>query len=116
MAKTKIELFNEIAALDAVKANDELADFIAGEIYILQTRKANRKPTQNQKDNEIIKEMILDGLRNSENPMRVKDLKALPELQEYTSQKLTALLNQLRLADLVERNVEKKITTFTLKA
>lgn len=114
MTKTKIDFLNELAALDAVKANTELADFVAGEIYLLEARKMNRKPTKTQTDNEKIKVFILDGLKASDTPIRVKDLRALPTLQDYTSQKITALLNQLVKAGQVIRIVDKKVTTFEI--
>lgn len=67
-------------------------------------------------ENEPIKEKILNALRmNEDKYMAVEELRNIPTLQDYTSQKLTALLNQLVHAKKVERLVDKHWTGFRLR-
>jgi predicted Zn-ribbon and HTH transcriptional regulator len=71
------------------------------------TAKANgeRKPTKTQVENEGIKEQILDALRNSDLPMNVADIMESVGLD--SNQKTTALLTQLKNAEVVVRTEVK---------
>ena len=71
------------------------------------TAKANgeRKPTKTQVENEGIKERILDALRNSDLPMNVADIMESVGLD--SNQKTTALLTQLKNAEVVVRTEVK---------
>ena len=111
---TKVEMFKKIANVEAIRNDAEMLDFINGEIVMLETRRANKKPTKTQEENMTIKEMIVTALKDFGKPVRVKDLRDTHALEEYTSQKLTALLNQLVKTGEVKRVVDKKVTTFEI--
>ena len=80
-------------------------------------RLANRKvaQTKNQKDNEVIKEVMLEILAGLDEAVTVTDfIKADERMADYSNQKVSALMKQLVDAGKVTKATEKKKSYFKL--
>lgn len=113
--KTKREMFNEI--LTVVADNEEMADFIKHEIELLDNRKSSpKKPTQNQIENEKLKEAVLATLTELDKPVCIKDLcEACPSLKGLSNQKVTrAILTPLVNEEKITRTLIKKVPYFCI--
>ena len=109
---TKKDRFNQLLAIEEVKGNQDLVDFINHEIELL-TRKnsSEKKPTAAQLENEKTAEVVLATLVENGNGMTVTEIiKANKDLSEFTNQKITAILRSLISADKVERIEDKRKT------
>lgn len=113
---TKREMFVAIANVAEVAANEEMMNFINHEIELLDNRKGkgSKGLTKTQKENEGIKGLILTTLAETEGKMTVSDLVATSALNEYSNQKISALLRQLVASGQVEKTMEKKKAFFSL--
>ena len=94
---TKREMFNLLLTFEDVKANQELVDSLNHELELLDKKsRAERKPTPNQVQNEILKTAIVNYLTEVETAKAVKDLIAeVPELAGLSTPKVTALVTAL---------------------
>lgn len=100
---SSVEGFNPeaLAKLENVKAS-----------YVKKSTNSERKPTQTQLDNERLKSQIL-GLMSADTLYTVTDIvKALPN--EYSNQKISALMNALAKANKLAKSTEKGKTYFSL--
>lgn len=88
---TKKQYFEMIMAIEGV--SEDIKDFCAKEIAILDKKNANRKPSKNQTTNEEIKTKILDMLEDSE-PMTCTEIMTAFN-GEYSLNKIVALMTQL---------------------
>ena len=88
---TKKQYFEMIMAIEGV--SEDIKDFCAKEIAILDKKNANRKPSKNQTTNEEIKTKILDMLEDSE-PMTCTEIMTAFN-GEYSLNKIVALMIQL---------------------
>ena len=114
---TKKDRFNQLLAIEEVKGNQDLVDFINHEIELL-TRKnsSEKKPTAAQLENEKTAEVVLATLVENGNGMTVTEIiKSNKDLGEFTNQKITAILRNLTSADKVERIEDKRKTYFKAK-
>lgn len=113
---TKREMFVAIANVAEVAANEEMMNFINHEIELLDNRKGkgSKSMTKTQKENENIKELILNVLEGMEEKVTVSDLVATEALNGYSNQKISALLRQLVASGQVEKTMEKKKSFFSL--
>jgi hypothetical protein len=106
-------MYNVIATRNADDA--EIVAFCENEIALLDKRKGGSKtPTKNQKENEGIKDVILEVLAEADRPMTVTELIADDRLNAYTNQKVSALLRQLKEAKIVAKTIEKKKAYFAV--
>ena len=105
MTKTKKQYFTEIRAL--VADHPELVAFIDHEVELLTKKNsAPKKPTERQLENEHIKDAVLAIIKT---PMTVSDIQeALLPTYDVSSQRLTAILNQLKEDNAIVRTVEKR--------
>lgn len=108
---TKKEMFTTIASRLADDA--EIVAFCEHEIELLSRKRGSSKPTKVQIANEAIKTEILEVLADAENPMTVKEITSALE-GEYTSQKISALLRQLKEAEKVVKTYERKVAYFAV--
>lgn len=108
---TKKEMFAEIR--NAVIDNEEMVAFIDHEIELLGRKKGSSKPTKTQIENEAIKEQILTVLADCGEAVTVKEILGLID-GDYTSQKISALLRQLVMAEKVVKTSDKKVSRFAL--
>jgi hypothetical protein len=94
---TKREKFEMLMAIDEVKTNPVLTEFIEHEMELLAKKNASeKKPTAKQIANDGIKDAILSVLTDGK-VMTVTDLlKNVPGLPEdMTNQRMSALLRQM---------------------
>lgn len=109
---TKREHFEAILAILEGTDNADLANFVTGEIALIDKRKsAPRKPTSEQLKNAEIKLDIVAVLENADEPMRATEVATV---LGFTVQKVTALMRQLVENGTVIREVDGKVTTFRL--
>ena len=94
----------------------ELVEFIDREIALIEKKSASKKLTSNQKNNEHIKEKMLEVMGTLDKAVTITELMgADPELAEAvgnSNQKLSALMTQLKNAKIVDRIQEGKKATF----
>ena len=111
---TKREKFEMLKALSEVQSNPMLMEFINHELELLAKKNsAEKKPTSQQVANEGIKQTILDVLTENGGLMTITDIqKASAELSDLSNQKLSALVRQLKDAELVEKVEDKRKSYF----
>lgn len=115
---TKKDRFNQLLALESVKANADLVAFINHEIELLEKKNASassatRKPTKTQIANEGIKAEMLDLMQSGTSYLISDMMKMFPTLAEYPSQKIVALMRQLVKDEKVVREEIKGKAYFT---
>lgn len=115
---TKKDRFNQLLALESVKANADLVAFIDHEIELLEKKNASassvtRKPTKTQIANEGIKAEMLDLMQSGTSYLISDMMKMFPTLAEYPSQKIVALMRQLVKDEKVVREEIKGKAYFT---
>lgn len=111
---TKRERFAQLLALPEVANNQDLVDFINHEVELLTRKNASgeKKLTANQLENENLKEIIVNSLSAEAGLTITEMIKTIPELAEFTNQKISALTTALVKDGKIERRVEKRITKF----
>lgn len=111
---TKKDHFTAILAIAEVQENQGLVDFVNHELELLSKKNStNRKPTATQKENEVIKKIILAALTTT--PTSITNLqKKNATLAEISNQKISALLRQLIIDNKVVRTEDKKKALFAL--
>ena len=109
---TKREKFEMLMTIAEVKANPILSEFIERELELLAKKNsAEKKPTAQQAENEAIKETILENLTSR---MTISEMqKSIPDLAEYSNQKISALMRQLILEGLVKKVEDKRKSYFS---
>ena len=109
---TKREKFEMLMTIAEVQANPILSEFIERELELLAKKNsAEKKPTAQQEENEAIKETILENLTSR---MTISEMqKSIPDLAEYSNQKISALMRQLILEGLVEKVEDKRKSYFS---
>jgi len=109
----KKDYLGELKVLAEDAGRKDLVDFCEKEIEKLTNRKTSQ--TKNQKENEGIKETILEVLAGLNEPITVTDfLKVDGRVAEYSNQKVSALMKQLVDAGKVEKVVDKKKSYFKI--
>ena len=115
---TKIEMFKAIKVVvdgTDVENKDEILAFVDHEIELIENRSTSKKPTKTQKENIAIMELIKTALYEVAKPVTITELIAgSPELAQYTPQKISALVKQLKDRGEVVRVEEKKKAYFSL--
>lgn len=116
MAKkmTKREMFEQIKTNYNLTSEEKA--FIDHELELLAKKNSGeKKPTATQIANEGLKKTILDFMNPNEYYTITQIQKSVPELAELSNQRVSALVRQLRDADLVKR-VEEKRKAYFIKA
>jgi len=109
---TKRDYFNRILSY----AHDEDKEFILHELDLLTKKNSGeKKPTATQKENEEIKKLICSVLADGSAKTIGEICKSDDSLKELSSQKVSALVRQLVIDDIVERNEVKRKAYFSLK-
>ena len=118
---TKKERFERIMAKYNLTADEK--DFIAHEIELLDKRRnsknGDRKPTAKQAENADYKDIILEYLADHpDEKFTITDLwKNVPELAgnpDMSNQRISSLVRQLLLENLVIRNEIKRKAYFSI--
>ena len=108
---TKKDYFGVL--LEMVSGNEELTNFIIHEIELLEKKSSKSGQTKTQKENETIKEKIVETLRELGRYATITDIQeANAELGAYSNQKISALLKQLVDTQVIEKMVDKKKAYF----
>lgn len=111
---TKKDCFNALLEIGAVASNDGLVEFINHEIELLDKKNASsKKPSKTQLENEVIKDKIVETLQSVDTPVRINDLVVAFDNQ-FSNQKISALVKQLVDSGKVVKSTDKKVSTFTL--
>ena len=105
---TKKELF-EKAIADT--SDSVLKEFFAHEIEVLDKRKSNKKGND---ENEGYKEAILDILSTADKPLTITDIMKADNTLPQSNQKISALVRQLKEAEVVVRTEVKGRAYFSL--
>ena len=110
---TKRDHYNVLLKIDDVKKNADLVQFIEHEIELLEKKNAaDKKPTAQQKENDGIKDAVLNGMTDNRMYTITELIKEIPECADLTNQRVSALVRQLVAEDKVERFEEKRKAYF----
>ena len=114
---TKKETINLL--IDVLMGNKEVedmqifVDFLTHERELLEKKSSNSGQTKTQKENETIKEKIVETLRELNKYATITDIQtANEELSAYSNQKISALLKQLVDNKEIEKVIDKKKAYF----
>ena len=112
MAKkmTIVEQYEEVVGILRSLGYEAEADFIAERKDLHAKKNASRKPTKAQEENEVIKTAILDFMADGVS-RTVTDIQKAVGLD--SNQKTSALVRQLKEADLLVRKEIKGKAWFT---
>lgn len=102
--KTIITKFDEVVTILENLGYKEQAEFIAERKELHAKKNASRKPTKAQEENEAIKAKILEVMESGK-AYTVTEIQKAVGLE--SNQKASALVRQLKEADLVIRKEEK---------
>ena len=90
-------------------------DFLVHERELLEKKSSNSGQTKTQKENEVIKDKIVNALRVLDKYVTITELQeSNEEIANYSNQKVSALLKQLVDSNIVSRQVDKKKAYFKL--
>lgn len=115
---TKREKFEMLLKVDGVKGNKMLVEFVEHELELLAKKNASGegKMTATQKENQAIKEEILENLRaNADRIFTITEmLKEFECCKTYTNQKISALMKQLVASEQVKKIEDKRKSYFQI--
>ena len=111
---TKREMFEQIKANYSLTAEE--VEFIDHEIELLNRKNVRKstKPTKNQVANEGLKDAILEFLADGEAHTITEITEGCEALEGASPQKVSALLTQLKKADVIKREEIKRKAYFSL--
>lgn len=104
---TKMENYEKAVALAEKNGDNELVKFFKHEMELLEKRKTSGKKSEKNTENEAYKEMILDVLATSENPLTISDIIKADSNLPNSNQKISALVTQLKESGEVVRTEVK---------
>ena len=82
----------------------------------LEKKSANCKPTATQIANENLKNKIIEVLTANGSAMTVTEIsKSSEDFADLSNQKITSLVTQLKNADVIEKIIDGKKSTFKIK-
>lgn len=112
---TKKDNFAELRVLAESAHRADLVEFIDHEVELLTKKTTSKKPTKAQVENAGIKSDILNVLKRLAKPVTCGELLKETEFEGMSSQKMSALLKQLKDAKEVQRiDGAKGVTLFAL--
>ena len=114
---TKKETINLL--IDVLMGNKEVEDtqmfidFLIHERELLERKSSNSGQTKTQKENEILKEKIVETLKELDKFSTITEIQnSNTELADLSNQKISALLKQLVDTNVIEKVIEKKKAYF----
>ena len=114
---TKKETINLL--IDVLMGNKEVEDiqmfidFLTHERELLERKSSNSGQTKTQKENEILKEKIVETLKELNKFSTITEIQeSNAELADLSNQKISALLKQLVDTNVIEKVIEKKKAYF----
>lgn len=113
---TKRDYFNQLLGMEDVKANPELVKFIEHELELLAKKNTatSGKMTATQKENEEIKNGIVECLENDANRLYTvtEMIKEFDVCKPFVNQKISNLANQLVKEGRIAKVEEKRKSFF----
>lgn len=105
-----------IAIMNTVEVEDKdmLIEFLEDRMNKLNKSGSSSKKTKKQTENDALKEVIVEVLKKLGGKGRIADLLKNEELSDYSSQKISALLTQLKKSNTVEREQTKEGVFFAV--
>lgn len=111
---TKREKFEMLLAMESVKGNEMLVEFINHELELLSRKSGtDKKPTAQQVANKSIQDAILEGMEVGKLYTITDLIKEIPACAELTNQRVSALVRGM-LGSTIERVEEKRKAYFRL--
>jgi len=117
--RTQKEMFAYIAEVNA--DNKEIVKFCEERIEVLNRKSSSRTQTKTQKENEVLKETIIETLTELGKAVRISELQGANEKLQFdnegkpiSNQRITALLTQLVDTKRIVRTVEKRVIYFSV--
>ena len=114
---TKKETINLL--IDVLMGNKEVEDvqmfidFLIHERELLERKSSNSGQTKTQKENEVLKEKIVETLKELNKFSTITEIQeSNAELADLSNQKISALLKQLVDTNVIEKVIEKKKAYF----
>lgn len=105
---TKKETINLL--IDVLQGNQEVEDmqifidYLVNERNLLEKKSSKSSPSKTQIENEKIKEVIVEVLTESDTPLSITEIqKANEELSTLSNQKISSLLTQLKVENIIIR-------------
>lgn len=114
---TKVTYVSALASVIPTVKDKEIREKLEALKVSLEKKsasKGDRKPTATQKANEGHKEVILDSMMEGEKYTITQMCKEFPFTEELSNQRVSALITQLKKAELIER-VEEKGKAYFIK-
>lgn len=115
---TKKENFMRVIEVLESKGLTDLVAVMQHEIELIDKKSANKTATKTQKENEGTKELILKELARIGRPITITELinesVELAEITNGSNQKVSALMTQLKKAELVVRTQDGKKALFSI--
>lgn len=116
---TKKENFMALADLIQgieVTNKEELQAFISNELELLDKKRSRKGgATKTQKENMALKKRILATITELNKPMSPTDILTVSEFEEYSNQKISALLNQLVKEGTLTKAKDGSRTVFSIE-
>lgn len=114
-APTQKEKFSAIiAVLEGIGGHSDLVQFCNERIEKLNAKAKSANSKKNAEDEKYF-DAIADVLADGSAKRATDILKALmPDFENLTIQKVTSMLTKMKAAGLVDKTVDKKVSTFTL--
>lgn len=107
-------IYNGEADFNGFTVPDYVEKLEALKVQLAKRNGGKKGLTKTQKENEVIKEVILNVLADHAERMTVSDMIADERLNGYTNQKISALLRQLVDKEMVEKTMEKRKAYFII--
>ena len=111
---TKKDYFMELREFieDSYMENKpDMLAFIDHEIELLDKKHTSTKPSKKSEENNKIHDVIVNALQIAGTPLTITELqKNVPELAEYTCQKLSAIMNR---STVITKEIIKKKSYFS---
>lgn len=120
---TKREMFEKVLGFSETQANPEIVEGIKHEIELLDRKnKSPKKPTQNQVENEAIKEAILEEMRANPNKIyKATELGKIVEekldIKPLTPQRISPIMKKMWEeggTGEVKRITDKRVTAYQI--
>ena len=113
---TKREKFEMAITMAKAQGNSTLVEFFEHEIELLDKKSETKGMTETQKANEVIKQAIVDRLGEEAGcKMTVSAMiKNVPACEGLSTSKVSALVRQLKDAQIVAREEVKGVAYFSL--
>lgn len=111
---TKRDNYNTLLTIKEVAENPALTAFIQHEIELLDKKGATeKKPTAKQTENADIKTEILNGMEDGKKYTIAELQDSIGVLADLTNQRISALLKQMKDANLIVRTEDKRKAYFS---